>query len=99
MSDEIREEKSERGFTYLDEVATDYGATVRFYESSACMIEGENRGPWMWMACEQPPPQYPGALKQELGSVHVHMDLKQAEEIYARLGRMIEITKQSWGIE
>lgn len=86
---EINENFSDRGFIHLEEIATDYGAIVRIYESSSA------EAPKLWMAAEQPPPRYSGAL--EAASVHVHMTIEQAERIRDNLTHMIQRTKERWG--
>jgi hypothetical protein len=79
---------SDRGFAFFEPTLTDYGATIQISESSAAS------GPHLWLRTEQPPPEYPGALKE--ASTSAHMTLKQAEEIRDKLDAAIELTKKHW---
>jgi hypothetical protein len=83
------EPTNDRGFVANEETMTDYGSSVRFGESSAA------KGPCIWMWVEQQD-QGPGGLKPELGQVHTHMTLAQAEEIHAKLGELIAYEKVVW---
>lgn len=91
MDHDIKINYSNRGFIYLDDTTTDYGADVSIYESSSA------EGPHIWLGIDQPPPDHGGALQE--ASARAHMSLSQAEIVYAKLGRMIELTKERWSLE
>jgi len=117
MGDDIQEKISGRGFLYYDPVITEQGEKVHIYESSACVVEGDDRGPWLWLKIEgtahvdedaeievYSPATWVGKKRIPptrivKGDMSAHLDIRKAEAVHARLGRMIEHIKKSWGIE
>lgn len=73
---------TERGFAIWDPIGTDYGAVVRFGESSS---SAEGSKIWMWV--DQPLTDDLGALPA--AKTAAHLTIEQAEEIRERLGEAI----------
>jgi len=71
---------SSRGFKYLDDLKTDYGHTVRVYESSAAFR------PCLWMKVNGEGNSC-GDVETELS---VHMTLNQAQNLRDQLTLLIE---------
>jgi hypothetical protein len=69
---------TERGFTCFDSLTDDYGAKVDVIESSAAQVEGDERGPWLWIMVKG------GSIKDNNGSAHLSPD--QARRVRDALG-------------
>lgn len=56
---------SDRGLLCFDSLTDDYGARVDVIESSACQVEGSDRGPWVWIMVEG------GGVARNRGAAHL----------------------------
>lgn len=76
------ESYSARGFACYVSLTDDYGAHVQVTESSAAMIEGEERGPWVWIMVEG------GGITNNKGSAH--LDIRDAIKVRDALTEFIQ---------
>lgn len=98
----------DRGFASTEPVKTTYGADVQIHESSAAMgphiwlkVDGEAHvKEGVEIEEYSPATMFKGrmipATRIVKADISAHMNLRQAEEIHARLGKMIEYAKETW---
>jgi hypothetical protein len=73
---------SSRGFACYARLTDSYGADVQVNESSAATIEGEDRGPWVWIMITG------GGITDNEGSAH--LDIRDAVKVRDALTEFID---------
>src|SRR5256885_3979689 len=81
------ESYSPRGFAQYLTLQDSYGAEVRVYESSAAMMEGEDRGPWVWLNIE-------GGRLGSGNAGSSHLDIRHAVKVRDALSEFIDANEE-----
>jgi hypothetical protein len=83
-------EHTGRGIAIYADLKDTYGADVHVIESSAAQIEGEDRGPWVWIYAAG------GAVTGNDGAAH--LDIRDAVKIRDGLTEFIDSHGGSPGV-